>query len=134
MRDRGRPRRVVVSVVTTKEHLVRTRSSNGRMNGRLLASVGVAWVGVAGVMTTAAPAAACVMTPARGDDQPNAALAERVVFEVTVQYSTAPAALPIQPGFLVGPDGVGVTSYSSLHSAVGATARFVGSPITYKVE
>lgn len=100
----------------------------------LMASAGFASAMVIGLAGGASPALGGAPAVTRGDDQPTSALARAVVFEVTVQYSTAPVALPIQSGFLVGPEGVGVTSYSSLHSAKGATAKFVDSPITYKVD
>lgn len=66
-------------------------------------------------------------------DQPDAKLAQQMVFEVTVQYAGTQVGRLVQPGFLVGEAGMGVTSYNALHSAQSARATFAGQPGAYEV-
>ncbi len=65
--------------------------------------------------------------------QPDDDLARSTVFEVSVQYPGAQVGRLVQPGFLVGAGGVGITSYNALHGAATAQAVFAGSEGTYKV-
>ncbi|HYE61602.1 MAG TPA: serine protease [Phycisphaerales bacterium] len=88
-----------------------------------------------GVASLALSAMIAPALRAQDGGQPTTRLAETAVFELTVTYDTDIVAQPIQPGFLVGPSGVGITSYNALHTARAAKARFLHQPdVYYKVE
>lgn len=66
-------------------------------------------------------------------DQPDKKLATDTVFEVSVKYAGEQMPEIVQPGFLVGPEGVAITSYNALHSAIAANAQFFDQKSQYKV-
>lgn len=90
-------------------------------------------VGLSGVSPASAASHEVWSARAATDDQPDSALAKSTVFELAISHDCKQVGSVIQPGFLVGSDGVGVTSYNALHGATGATARFHGSDVEYKV-
>lgn len=65
--------------------------------------------------------------------QPDTALARKVVFEVSVRYPGEQVGRFVQPGFLVGEDGVGITSYNALHGASRAEAVFADAAHPFEV-